>query len=139
MGLFDRDEAGIKAFNDFGKNFMLFNGNADIKKHKNERAFAVLLPVPEGKETFAKSKNLPLEHYFSEEVKRKRTNNGFGLKFENIHKRQKLFELCKELLDKPHFQKITGGKDVFAKEIVPTLPKEEFENFKILFETIQEI
>lgn len=48
VAVFDRDQKGVRNFGQLTKNFSSWKGHMDIKVHKNEIAFALLLPIPPG-------------------------------------------------------------------------------------------
>jgi len=77
IGLFDRDEEGQNAFKDLGKNFVKINLFDDVRKSKNNKAYAVLLPLPKGFEKWEIMKNHCIEYMFPE---RTLNENGIILK-----------------------------------------------------------
>ncbi|MMZ59169.1 hypothetical protein D1872_211910 [compost metagenome] len=140
IGLFDFDKAGIDAFK-LDKNYSTVEGYSNVKKSKNSRGYALLLPVPEGKEDFATSYNLSIEFYFDEEDLFKEVD---GHKLEVIypvvdiplkgivigqHQTTELY----------HAQIVNRTKTNFAKEIVPTFGAQSFKNFDALFSIFDKI
>lgn len=142
IGLFDRDAEGIKCFLGLSKNFKEYLGNQDIKIHKNDLSFAVLLPVPTYRQEYADAKNLPIELMFPDEVIYRKTAKGKGLELSEpepfiIMGKQRLLvddEIIKQLKDNlAGYKTIKSGKDVFAREIVPACTSEECQSFRDLF------
>ncbi|GIO13231.1 hypothetical protein J19TS2_27860 [Cohnella xylanilytica] len=140
IGLFDYDQAGMDAFK-LDKNYTLTEGYSNIKRNKNGRGFAVLLPIPEGREDFETTKNLPIEFYFEEADLRKEVD-GYSLgliqpvlqaKFMGVIVKQ--FE-TNEL---QYAQVESNTKTVFAEKIVPTFEPSSFRNFDMLFSIFDKI
>lgn len=138
IGLFDRDSAGISGFGKLSKNFAAPEGDTDVKVHSNRRAIAILLPTPPGREEFARLKNLPIEYYFPEEALRRRTAGGLGLelKLEPVVSHWRGTEVTQHQPNELRYHTVKGGKEVFAEEIVPNLPVEDFSAFNVLFDLI---
>lgn len=138
IGLFDRDKEGIKSYK-LDKNFNEIDNK--YKKHKNGRAYALLLPIPPGKEKFAHYQNLCIEFFFEKSDIDKRID-GKGLKLNpTILKSVFRDEVVEErTATELHFHEIDSStKRFFAEKIVPTLPPESFVHFKLLFNCINEI
>jgi len=123
------------------KNYTLTEGYSNIKRNKNGRGFAVLLPIPEGREDFETTKNLPIEFYFEEADLRKEVD-GYSLgliqpvlqaKFMGVIVKQ--FE-TNEL---QYAQVESNTKTVFAEKIVPTFEPSSFRNFDMLFSIFDKI
>jgi AAA15 family ATPase/GTPase len=139
IGIYDNDEAGnSKGFQKLNKNFIMYNNNPFIKIHKNNRAIAIILPIPKGLDEFAKHKNLQIEFYFNEVVINKKIN-GKGLLLEpfqfNLPFRGETIETI--VRTEIYLSKINSDtKKYFSEVIVPSLDKESFINFKPLFEII---
>jgi RNA-directed DNA polymerase len=137
IGIFDRDHEGIRAYDGIGKSFPEKKGLGS-KLAKHSKAGAILLPIPKGKEKYAKYKNLCIEFYFSEKTLNKKNEDGKGLAFqfgtEVIHVAGRPASESKPS-HRPEARAITG-KDVFANDIVPQLPSSAFRNFKLLFDVI---
>lgn len=145
IGLFDRDDEGIKCFFGLSKNFKDYQGNQDIKIHKNGLSFAVLLPAPDYRHEYVFAKNLALEFLFPDEVLHRKTNKDKGLELSNpeltiLAGKQRLLvddEIIEQLkANLTGYTKIISGKDVFAHEIVPGCTLEECESFRDLFSTL---
>ncbi|NLI11840.1 MAG: ATP-binding protein [Peptococcaceae bacterium] len=137
IGVFDHDKAGVeKGFNKLSKNFIQYQEN--IKIHKNKKAAAVLLPVPPGKEKFAEFLNLPIEFYFSEKALSKKIDGkGLSLIPQKKQIKSETGMIIEEMdATEPYLMKIGNNKKVFSEEIVPTLDKEEFLGFDVLFKQI---
>jgi predicted ATPase len=142
IGVFDRDKAGIDAYNGLPNYFYDLPGIEGVKVLRNHKAVAILLPIPPGKEEYAKEMNLVLEFYFSEEVLLRKTEDGKGLKFKqpDIVTKNILTGVIREIKpsDLPQDRRIVNGKKIFAKKIVPVLDPSEFESFELLFKQIDE-
>jgi len=93
----------------------------------------------------AKLEKLWIENYFSESALESKTEDGKGLVFEykpRVTKEMIGDKVVSEIkIDDKSAETaiIKDGKMDFAKLIVPTLPVEEFEGFKLVFEKIQQI
>lgn len=138
IGLFDRDLEGIKAYT-LNANF--HEMESGWKKHKNDRAHGLLLPIPLGKEPFAKYKNLCIEFYFKEADLNKRID-GKGLKLAPLSIEPKFngVEIETALPDELYFHHIDRTtKRIFAETIVPSLPSDSFVNFDLIFQKIGNI
>lgn len=138
IGLFDRDKAGINAYK-LDRNYVE-EPNKRWKVGKNKKSYALMLPVPIGKENFDRDKNLCIEFLF-ERIDLEKDVNGIRLGLSP----KKVAVVCDgitvDTYDSTEFSQfsISGNKEYFAEKIVPTFPKESFINFKILFEMIEEI
>jgi hypothetical protein len=147
IAIFDRDLEGIKCFNNLSSNFKVWNNNQDIKAHINGLAFAIILPVPVGREDHGNNQNLCLEHYFDDNTLMYKTINNKGLlfskpKIDGVMVDGKLVKhsIPQRLLPNIKiFSKIRGGKEIFASEIVPYLHKTIFINFNTLFLNLENI
>lgn len=148
LALFDQDKEGVHHFERLSKNFSIIDGDNSIKRHSNGLSFAMLLPAPESRTDYVLAQNHMIEFMFSDEVL-KLKSNGKGLSFEKvvpqlllggqIVKNTKSF-LKEEAADAfPMYRKISGGKEVFAEDIVPKLPKAEFSYFEILFSKLEQL
>jgi len=150
IGLFDRDSEGIKAFNSLPESFEPLSGYDGVKVAKYNFAFAMLLPVPPGREDYAKCENLSIEFMFPDEALEIRTAEGRTLELKTPEpdyfttKNGKRIPLESRELNIPpeklkSRRKIIDGKDVFAQEIVPNLDASYFQAFEKLFQMIEEI
>jgi RNA-directed DNA polymerase len=143
IGIFDRDTDGIKSYNrDLHSEYTIKD---DYKISEERRAAAFLLPIPDGKKKLAELEKLWIENYFSEMALGTKTEDGKGLLFEYKPKVTKEMIGDKVISETKVEEKsietaiIKDGKKDFAKLIVPTLPIEEFEGFKLVFEKINQI
>ncbi|WP_027801165.1 hypothetical protein [Paraburkholderia dilworthii] len=146
LALFDNDKEGIDVYNKLPAYFV---DRHEPKYHPGKvsrggRAAALLLPVPAGREAYAKLLNLPIEFMFSDEDLAKRTHDerGLDLKFPDLEIRVRrhgnpIIETRKS--DLVETREVIGGKLVFATEIVPLLPSESFKAFEKLFWIVQDI
>lgn len=142
IGLFDRDIEGIKAYRDLHPEFKERDG---IKISEARHAAALLIPVPESKEKLAKLEKLWIENLFSEEAINTKTQDGKGLILR--YKPRVYKEMIENIIvdekkvDEESIETavIEDGKMDFARFVVPNLPSEEFEGFKLIFEKVGEI
>lgn len=139
IGLFDRDTAGIKEYS-LNKNFRE-SDNTKWKYSRNGKAYAMLLPIPIGKEQFATSENLSIEFMFDKADLEKKVN-GFGLELLP----QEIIERCagkvigrRDAIEFHLFRINDNTKVYFAEKIVPTLQQSSFVHFKLIFDIIEEI
>jgi len=136
IGLFDRDNEGLKEYNKLQSDYVGDAGE-DWKVSNIRNAGGLLLPIPDGKEKFSYYENLSIEFYFNESALSKKTDKGQGLDFEfpplTIAGKKLPAEEQKKILET---RIIKSGKMVFATEIVPTLDSAEFDSFKLLFKKI---
>jgi len=140
IGLFDNDDAGKKSFNNLDRSYKP-SPDGMVKKHTHQKSYAILLPIPDGKSDFEQFGNLCIEYYFNSESLSKKVD-GYGLEFTKEY--LKTFfrgkEIKQEIATEPYFKKIKEStKNYFATKIVPTLSKEEFINFQVLFDRILRI
>lgn len=141
LGIFDRDHEGIEKYNKLPKRFKKVVG-LDAKVADHDKAVALLLPIPKGKEKYAEYQNLCTEFYFSEQALKKKTKDGKCLvfrfpKIKTTVERKGAPILEQKLSDIPETREIKAGKTEFANKIVHSLVATEFENFRILFEKIE--
>ncbi len=119
------------------------NSDPEGKIAKNGKAAALLLPIPPGKEEYAKVQNLCLEFYFSDTALQQTTAEGHGLKLRQPTIQRVLKMPGRPIIDEeeesdlPHSRYILEGKTVFAGSIVPSLDPSEFESFRALFQAIE--
>lgn len=141
IGMFDNDKAGIKAFN-LDNNY-LSNSEKSWKEHKNRKGYAFLIPTNEETQKIAMGENLSIEFLFSREVLNKEVN---GKKL--VLKPQCAVTLIKgvqiqiqQAADEFWYMSDIDNdtKTDFAYTVVPTLEKDDFTNFKPVFEMIVEI
>ncbi len=142
IGLFDNDAEGIKHYF-LDQNFKK-NNEKDWQKHKNGKAYAILLPLVENKEMFAQMQNLCIEFYFDREDLNKKID-GKGLEFEageliekfgNIITNKRQPDIEKELyLFKPK----ASRKAWFAEKVVPSFSDNSFSCFEKLFNKVLDI
>ena len=137
IGIFDRDDAGMKALNEI--NYPAKQDD-DWKVSMQRKAGCFTLPIPSGRQEYADNKNLCIEYYFDDETVASKNADGRGLSFSIYLDRKEVpVEDDPALGEKyPESRKIKddGGKMVFAREIVPTLQVTAFENFKPVFEKV---
>ena len=142
IGIFDRDTEGIKAYENLHAEFEEKDG---FKVSTDRNAAAFLLPIPAGKEKLAELDKLWIEYYFSETALKTKTDDGRCLVFEYkpivVTKRieNKIIEEIKTNEKNLETAIIKDGKRVFAEVIVPTLSVDEFKDFELVFEKINEI
>jgi len=143
IGIFDRDTDGIKSYN--RELHSEYTEKDDYKISEERCAAAFLLPIPDSRKNLAKLEKLWIENYFSESALESKTEDGKGLVFEykpRVTKEMIGDKVVSEIkIDDKSAETaiIKDGKMDFAKLIVPTLPVEEFEGFKLVFEKIQQI
>ena len=138
IGLFDRDKEGLKAFG-LNANFRVIEEG--WKEHKNKRAHAMVLPTPPGKEQFAEIDNLCIEFYFNKEYLDVRIDDK-GLELEPMVITQQVNGKTIETrrpTEIYYHQIKRNTKKYFAEIIVPTLPTEAFEQFRLIFDLIGRI
>jgi hypothetical protein len=139
IGLFDRDNEGVKAWNLDG-NFAQFGDNEDVRVSKNKKAYAIRLPVPIAVPELARSSHHCVEMMFPiEALNKKVEDKGLRLRGLPIETRcgntvitsiqgTEIWQMC-----------VVDGKMWFAERVVPTLPKEDFEAFEQVFTLIDSI
>lgn len=139
IGVFDRDEKGIKSF-ELSNNFILDNSGL-FKKSKNNKAYAMLLPEIQSKKDFIKYKNFCVEFLFDEEyLQTKIEGKGLVLKPGVTVESFNGIEINKTATQELYFNTIdNSSKTFFAEKVVPTLPDEAFKNFIPLFDIINKI
>jgi hypothetical protein len=147
IAIFDRDTEGIKAFNKLSKNFKTLSDQDSVKVHINKLAFAILLPVPSGRENYADNESLSIEFMFTDDILHKRTGDNRGLKLKKhlpvIVYKNKTFKLNQQQLSLLNFQDIcygiVDGKKTFVNEIVPSLDETCFNSFRPLCDLLERI
>lgn len=142
IGLFDNDKAGLKEF--------ALDGNYNIVKgkpwkiHKNRKGYAFVIPANnESLKSIEKVKNLSIEYLFNLNSLQKEVN-GKRLEFEPIKRTILLngIQVESDIVKDAewYYAKIIDWSKVdFADVVVPTLEKEEFENFRDIFNIVLEI
>lgn len=142
IGLFDNDKAGVREFGLDG-NYCLAKGKP-WKVHKNKRGYAFVIPANNDMlKKIEQVKNLSIEYLFRQDSLKKEVQ-GKKLEFEPIRKTV-LFNDVKVDLDiaydgEWYYANIKDSSKVdFAYTVVPTLEKEEFENFRDVFKIVLEI
>ncbi len=136
IGLFDRDEKGVKAFAALSNNFK--EQSKGIKRHRNHRSIALLLPVVKGRQEYGKAQTYCIEFMFDDMYLKKKDNYGRRLSFSQLYVIIRIGgSKTKEKTTEPQYRRIKAGKRVFAENIVPTLPKKAFKPFKKLFDLVE--
>lgn len=124
IGIFDHDEAGISNFNGLSKAIFLPFKNNIIKKHKDSNVYALILPIPGEK-----------QHYINKEQK----YNYFEI--EHYFPLQTLSD--NDILQKTPLENIYSIKEnkkkEFSKKVRKESSQELFQDFKLLFEIIDEL
>lgn len=140
IGLFDFDQAGMNAFQ-LDRNYSIVSGYSNVKKNRNGKGYAVLLPVPEGKEAFETSNNLSIEFYFDEADLRKEVDgHKLGLTHPVANTRYNNIIVNQQILyDLQYAQIESNTKTNFAEKIVPTFDRDSFKSFDALFSTFSKI
>ncbi|HYF85794.1 ATP-binding protein [Azospirillum sp.] len=140
IGIFDNDIEGQKAFL-LDNNFSSPRNESWFKKHRNGKAFAIILPAPAGKEEYVQAKNLPIEFLFDEQFLNMRVNeHGLEMRYKTapaISNGVVIGQYVSE--EKWHREIIKNSKVGFAEHVVPTFPVHAFEPFRQLFDKIKEI
>lgn len=142
IGVYDRDEEGLKEYRDLDANFTERHSHGvSYKQHKNGHVIAIVLPdnVP-GREKNIKQNNLPMEYLLPEKYVIQKKDRK-GLEFEQevrvtrVGKREEAVVPTTEV----EHRKVKGGKSYFAEKVVPGFPKEAFVNFSPLFGNIEKL
>jgi hypothetical protein len=149
IAIFDNDEEGQKEFGKLSKNFLNTTWSEEVKKHKNGLAWAMLLPEPEFRKGFVDARNLCIEYLFKDAILERKFKNGKQLELKPVqaslilggHRQEELpLEVSAYLQEKSiQHRKIGSGKDEFAKEIIPTLEKDDFSSFEKIIQNIKKI
>ena len=149
IAVFDRDNEGTKEFEGLSRNCKLFKGRNEVKKHDNDSAYAILLPIPEFRN---EEDQICIEKLCSNETLNRKTDEGKGLTLKkpepavirlnngqkkSISKNDIKTEALENVLGNDI--EIDAGKSLFANKIVPHLEKEEFDEFNKLFRLIEDI
>ncbi|MBQ8250302.1 MAG: AAA family ATPase [Alphaproteobacteria bacterium] len=134
IGLFDSDHEGIGQANGLG-----FQKEKDFyvkKKDGYANIYALTLPVPEHKIQYKRRKKFEIENYFSDDVLRSLSDLSYEVCLD---------EKGKFIVRDGQVQTIElltirdAQKRNLATEIAPKLPENEFLEFKILFDKLDEI
>jgi len=144
IGLFDNDKTGQDEYR-LDANYRL-NEDSRWKKHKNGKGYAFVIPAEGELKKIADIKNLSIEFLFSEESLKKEVG-GKKLRFQDAQKIVRYNGFCvnsyeeKELANMPwYYERIEDYSKVeFANCVVPSFEKEEFANFRPLFEVVLDI
>lgn len=142
IGIFDYDKAGFEqGFKKISNNFINHQTYENIKIHKNNRSVAVCLPVPPGKLDFAKVMNLPIEFYFDQEALDTTVEDRKLILIPQKVKITAENGVTIEIKDATelYLMRIEDNKKHFAEKIVPTLLRDKFVNFEMLFNQILSI
>jgi len=143
IGIYDRDDAGLrKGFDKLNKNMVLVEGKDFLKKHKNNKSYALVLPPQEGLEKFVRHTNLPIEFLFSEEDLAKSDEEGFALRLIPYQHQLKFGNEVIETIRKTDIHLCTidsNTKKRFAESVVKTFGEESFGKFIMIFDLIKEI
>lgn len=138
IGIFDRDDAGLKAINDLN-NYVMEQDN-DWKISNPRKAGCFALPIIPDREKYADAKNLCIEYFFSDDVISRRNPEGKGLSLSIYLGNREISVTDDPETSKkyPDLRKIKddGGKMVFASEIVPMLDASHFAPFKLVFDKL---
>ena len=141
IGMFDNDDAGIKAFK-LDNNYR-FHQEERWKEHKNKKGFAFLIPTNEETQIIAEGKNLSIEFLFDREIlNRKVGGKGLIMKPQCAITSIKGIPMLKQQASDEYWYMSDIDSDTksdFAYTVVPTLDKEDFINFKPVFKMILEI
>jgi len=153
IAIFDRDHEGVRQFDRLSANFLPWKGRDNIKAHINGLAFAILLPVPPGREAEARLGTLSIEFMFPDPVLERQTGAGRGLVLTPpplqaivvAGKRIPIADADPNLNAADVLpwiaatRTIVAGKEVFANEIVPNCTNGEFASFEELLQSIEAI
>ncbi|MGB3501330.1 MAG: AAA family ATPase [Mesorhizobium sp.] len=139
IGLFDRDEAGIREWRLDGT-FTSSDLFSDTKIASHRKAFGLLLPVPAFRQACARYNNLPIEYFFSDEHLGV-THQACRLVLKPIEASRKMGDetIRVAIGDGTEHMEIVDGKLDFAKVVVPSLPDIAFSAFAVLFDRVEEI
>lgn len=127
IGLFDNDREGNEQISGLNKKgFENWDISQLTRKHKSKSMYGLLLPCPPFRTKFITTTSitqryLQIEHYFEDSVLSANNLKGDCILGTDV------FEINK------------GGKTKFAEEKANNLSTTDFENFKILFQKINEL
>ena len=148
VAVFDHDQEGIKMFDGLSKNFKASAGHTYEKNHANGYAFAITLAVAGEELPTVSAKNLCVEYLFDNDDLGLKNEDGYGLQLKDqelfvgagghklvLSAEQKL--LCGGAVGGlSAYRIVSGGKKVFAEDIVPTLEYDKFYRFEGIFARI---
>jgi hypothetical protein len=140
IGMYDRDEEGIKEYGKLGNNFIQHQ-QCDAKCHKNGHAAAFLIPIHPDRAEYANAHNLNLEFFF-DDIYLMQQIDGHGLNLipKTVHHiLDGGFPLFSRPSEEPQYRDIGGEKIYFAQNIVPTFPPEAFVRFNLIFELVERL
>lgn len=135
IGIFDNDSEGNNKFNSLKDYFVEYPfDNCQIKKSKNNSVYAILLPIPNGREIYVPQKKskkcLEIEHFFDNETLKKYFGNN---SFQDCDYRKNSSGSTIEILEIP------SSKQQFADAIDRNCKDINFSNFKILFDILEKL
>ncbi len=123
VGVFDNDRIGNEQFKGMHKSAFTKGKDKCHRKHKVKNVHCILLPTPSGRELFVSDdishRYLSIEHYFAD-------------------KWVKAYGIMGDPILRTAVYEIIGDKLKFAKK-TSHLGKEEFSNFQLLLDRLQEI
>jgi len=147
VAIFDRDKTGMKEYEDLSANFKPAIDKVDCKIHENNLAYAVLLPIPVGREGYSEAKNLCIEFLFPDEALAQVNSQGKSLRFSppqistvNLVGNLQLEDpamFTNFSLPETYKKPLDADKVMFASEIVPNLSANMFEGFRPLFDILK--
>ncbi|TPN53067.1 AAA family ATPase [Mesorhizobium sp. B1-1-7] len=140
IGLFDRDESGIKEWK-LDNNFVANDLFSGAKSSKNGRSFGLLLPIPDYRRSCAANENLPIEFLFADEYLTTVVDGRRLVLAPMTASRRLGSETVRVALDGgTEVQLIDeGSKMAFANTVVPQLPDEAFSAFDLVFKAVEAI
>jgi hypothetical protein len=104
------------------------------------RAYAACLPIPDFRHDCGELDNLPIEFMFPDEalaIEHEGSSLQLRVKEASTKFGDKIIKV--PLKDELRYKVITGGKDIFANQIVPERTAEYFSAFDALFRMIDAI
>lgn len=141
IGMFDNDAKGISAFG-LDNNYSFCEGK-QWKQHKNKKGYAFLIPCNDETQKIADGQNLCIEFLFSREALNKEVNGKkLIMKPQSVVMSIKGIKMQEEQASDKYWYMSDIDKNTktdFAYMVVPTLEKEDFINFKSIFEIVLSI
>jgi AAA15 family ATPase/GTPase len=127
IGLFDNDKEGNNRFKGLNKIlFKTYQITNIVREHKTKKIYGLLIPTPTHRADFVSNKIehrfLEIEHYFSDQVLQT-----YNMKGDKVAPDSQIFTIKSK------------HKTKFAEEKICDLNEDEFDNFNLLFDKIQEI